>query len=84
MVDFNAMMVKTWTGEEKPVKKIAFFPEKDPEGELFYKIEGQNNGNIFMVQYSYDREKAWDEYINLLTKLIDFQVNNLQQLEGKV
>jgi hypothetical protein len=84
MLDYNALMVKTWTGEEKPVKKLAFFPEKDPEGELFYKIEGQNNGSFFMIQYYYDRKRAWDDYIKLLTQLTEFQVNNLKLLEGKV
>ena len=74
--------VKTWAGEIKPVKKISFYPEADANGNIFYKIEGQIGSSSFMVDYSYDREKAWDNYILLLQQLTAFQVNNITELQA--
>jgi hypothetical protein len=69
----NDLKVKTWAGEEKQVKKIVFFPEKDESGEVFYKIEGWNNESYFMIDYSYNREIVWTKYIELLQRLVEFQ-----------
>ena len=80
MQDINALLVKTWTGEEKPVKKVLFFPETDQNGDLFYKIEGWDNNSCFMISYSHDKVKAWKEYIELLQRLTEFHVNNLMAL----
>lgn len=77
MLDFNSFMVKTWYGEEKPVKKIVLFPERDQKGEVFYKIEGQLNLEYFMISYTYDKDKAIADFNKLLMELIDFQTNNL-------
>lgn len=76
----NALMVKTWTGEEKPAKKIVFFPEADEKGDIFYKIEGWNNESYFMIDYSYKKDIVWGKYIELLQRLIDFQAKNLMKL----
>lgn len=81
LLDTTGCKVITWTGEEKSVRKIAFFAEKDQKGDIFFKIEGQNNSSQFMVDYSYDRSKALKKYLELLDKLIDSQVLNLSRLE---
>jgi hypothetical protein len=80
LLDYNSLMVKTWTGEEKPVKKMTFFAEKDNKGEVFYKIEGQNNKDSFMIQYYYNKEQGLNEYIELLDILVNSQVKNLLEL----
>lgn len=83
MLDYHNFKVKIWTGEEKEVKKISFFPELNPKtGEVFYKIEGQIGSSTFMIQYYHDKEQGLKEYINLLTQLIDYQTNNLKNYEG--
>lgn len=79
MMDNNVYMVKTWTGEEKPCKKIVMFPERDPKGGIFYKIEGQLNTNYFMIHYYYDREQALNTFHRLLEDLINFQIINLER-----
>ena len=77
VIDNNVFMVKTWTGEVKPVKKVVLFPEKDKKGEVFYKIEGQINLDYFMINYYYDREKAQLEYNRLFSELFEFQEKRL-------
>jgi hypothetical protein len=73
-------MVKTWTGEEKSVKKIALFPERDGSGDIFYKIEGQLNTDYFMINYYYDPEQAKSEFTKLLEALMSFQTKYLLEL----
>lgn len=69
--------VKIWSGEMKPVKKITMYPEKDKQGDIFYKIEGQFNLDYFMIGYYYDKDKAKDAFGKLLNALIDFQAETL-------
>lgn len=78
MFSNNLYMVKTWTGDIKPVKKIAIFPERDQQGDIFFKIEGHLNGDYFMINYYYDQEKAVNEFYKLLDGLMKFQISNLQ------
>jgi hypothetical protein len=73
-------MVKTWTGEEKPVKKIVLFPERDNSGDIFYKIEGQLNTDYFMINYYYDPDQAKSEFTKLLEALMRFQTKYLLDL----
>ena len=80
MVANSVYMVKTWTGEEKPLKKVVMFPEIDQSGIVFYKIEGQLNIDYFMINYYYDREKATDEFLKLLDALINFQTDYLHNI----
>lgn len=77
MIANNVYTVRTWTGEEKPCKKITLFPERDSFGEIFYKIEGQLNTDYFMIDYSYDKEKALTEFLHLHEEMINFQVDYL-------
>lgn len=77
MIANSVYMVKTWTGEVKPVKKIVLFPERDSSGEIFYKIEGQLNTDYFMISYFYDQEQAKKEYYRILDSFMTFQINNL-------
>lgn len=79
MLSNNLYMVNTWTGEPKPVKKITMFPEVDQKGTVFYKIEGQLNTDYFMISYSYDKDKAREEYDKLLDSIIEFQINGLKE-----
>lgn len=80
MIANTVYMVKTWTGEEKPVKKIVLFPERGPKGEIFYKIEGQLNTDYFMIHYYYDKEIAKAEFLKLLDALMNFQSDILHNL----
>lgn len=80
MLDCKPLMIKTWAGEIRGAKKITFFVEKDNKGELFYKIEGQNNTEFFMIQYKREREEAWEIYIKLMNELVDNQEKNLKDL----
>jgi hypothetical protein len=72
--------VKTWTGEEKLVKKIVIYPERDGNGIIFYKIEGQLNTDFFMISYFYDKQTAYETFHKLLDKLVDYQIRYLQEL----
>lgn len=83
MLSGNAFTVKTWTGEEKPIKKIAFFPETDSEENLFYKIEGQIGSSSFMINYFYDRGKAWDYYMELLVRLIAYLEKSIKEINDQ-
>lgn len=78
MVSNNLYMVKTWTGERKPVKKIVMYPERDPKGNIFFKIEGQLNTDYFMISYDYNQEKAKTDFTELLDAFMKFQIDNLQ------
>jgi hypothetical protein len=80
MIANSVYMVKTWSGEEKPVKKIALFPERDNSGNIFYKIEGQLNTDNFMISYFYDPEQAKSEFTKLLEALVNFQTKYLLDL----
>lgn len=80
MIANNVYMVKTWTGEEKSVKKIALFPERDNSGTIFYKIEGQLNTDYFMINYYYDKEKAKIEFTRLLDTLMNYQTQYLLEI----
>lgn len=78
MLGYRTFTVTTWSGKEMPVKKIAFFADKDQQGKVFYKIEGQNSSSFYMINFYYDRETAFEDYLKLLDALITSQVNNLQ------
>ncbi|MDF2844771.1 MAG: hypothetical protein K0R00_3197 [Herbinix sp.] len=80
MIANNVYMVKTWTGDTKPVKKIAMFPERGPFGDIFYKIEGQLNTDYFMISYHYDLEDAKIVFAKLLDELIKFQIDYLNDI----
>jgi hypothetical protein len=80
MMASNVYLVNTWTGENKAVKKIALFPERDSKGEIFYKIEGQLNTDYFMISYYYDREQALTEFSVLLDALMNYQTQYLLEI----
>jgi hypothetical protein len=80
MITNNVYLVKIWTGEEKPIKKIVMYPERDGNGIIFYKIEGQLNTDFFMISYSYDKQIAYETFHKLLDKLFDYQIRYLQEL----
>jgi hypothetical protein len=77
LTDAKTFKVKAFDGQEKEVKKIALFPEKDKDGEIFYKIEGWMNTSYCMIYFSYNRQQAWEKYLELLEDLVNFQVDNL-------
>lgn len=77
MTDAKTFKVKAFDGQEKEVKKITLFPEKDKSGEIFYKIEGWMNTSYCMIYFSYDRQQATEKYLELLEDLVNFQVDNL-------
>lgn len=74
MLNNNVYMVKTWTGEVKPCKKVVLFPELDQSGTVFYKIEGQLNTDYFMIAYSYDLTIALSEFNRILTDFMESQI----------
>lgn len=75
MEDCNVFSIKTWTGDEKKVKKITLYPEIDEKGEIFFKIEGQINTEYFMINYNYDKELAIKEFYKLLDEFIQFHID---------
>jgi hypothetical protein len=77
LLDAKTFKVKAYDGEEKEVKKITLFPEKDGYGDIFYKIEGWLNTSYCMIYFSYDRTQTWEKYLELLQELVDYQVDNL-------
>lgn len=79
MNENNGYEVHTWTGENKFAKKIAFLIEKDQYGSIFYKIEGQNSSQVFMINYFYDEETAIKVFIELVSKFSKYQTEQLKE-----
>jgi hypothetical protein len=47
----------------------------EPESEIYYKIEGSNNPNVFMIAYykAENKERAFEHFWGLLSQLIGAQ-----------
>ncbi|HCL03793.1 MAG TPA: hypothetical protein DHW61_15540 [Lachnoclostridium phytofermentans] len=67
-----------YDGSSKTVNKIAFFAEKNQEGQVFFKAESQNSIYIAALSIIYDKEEAFTEFCSLLKNVMEQQAKKLE------
>ncbi|WP_029502526.1 hypothetical protein [Lachnoclostridium phytofermentans] len=75
--------VKTWDGQQRAIHNAELRAELDQGENVFFKIEGKHEDDIFMIYYDYNREKATAEYNQLTNRLLRAQERWLEQYVDK-
>lgn len=74
--------VGTWDGQERQIHKAELRAELDQNEKVFFKIEGTNDDDKFMVNFDYNREKATAEYNQITNRLLRAQERWLEKYVG--
>lgn len=73
----KAVKVNLWDGRVVDVKEIAVNAEKDQYDRVFYKIQGKNGTQSFMIAFSEDMQEVIDIHNEILERLLVAQTEVL-------
>lgn len=73
----KTVKIKLWDNREVDVQETTLFAEKDPYGEVFYKIQGKCGSQCFMIGFTYDSEEAIELHNEVIRKILVAQTEVL-------
>lgn len=75
--------IRTYEGLQKEVEKLQIYAETDQKGEVFIKVSGIAQGEIYLEQCTilveYSKEKAIKKISKLLSEVLDKQIEELKK-----